>query len=104
VIKNLAWRLFIDNNETINGNVGNVSVPGVGQTTNIPIGMSFDLLKFFKDAGYDNVINLALALGGKNGSASRITLKVRPTVETVLGPITYPGEFDVIDKEFRGGN
>jgi hypothetical protein len=104
VIKNLAWRLFIDNNETINGNVRDVSVPGVGQSTNIPIGMSFDLLKFFKDAGYENVVNLALALGGKNGSSSRITLKVKPTVETVFGPITYPGEFDVIDKEFRGGN
>jgi hypothetical protein len=104
VIKNMAWRLFIDNNETINGNVGNVSVPGVGQTTNIPIGMSFDLLRFFKDAGYDNLINLALALGGRNGSSSRITLKVKPTVETILGPITYPGEFDVIDREFRGGN
>ncbi len=104
VIKNLAWRLFIDQNETINGNVRDVSVPGVGQSTNIPIGMSFDLLKFFKDAGYNNVVNLALALGGKNGSSSRITLKVKPTVETILGPITYPGEFDVIDKEFRGGN
>lgn len=104
VIKNLAWRLFIDNNETINGNVGNITVPGIGQTTNIPIDMNFDLLKFFNDAGYDNLLNLALALGGKNGSASRITLKVKPTVETVLGPITYPGEFDVIDKEFRGGN
>jgi hypothetical protein len=104
VIKNLAWRLFIDNNETINGSVGNITVPGVGQATNIPIGMSFDLLKFFNDAGYDNLLNLALALGGKNGSSSRITLKVKPTVETVLGPITYPGEFDVIDKEFRGGN
>lgn len=104
VIENLAWRLFIDNNETINGNVGNISVPGVGQSTNIPIGMSFDLLKFFKDAGYDNLLNLALALGGKSGSSSRITLKVKPTVSTILGPITYPGEFDVIDKEFRGGN
>jgi len=104
VIKNMAWRLFIDNNETINGNVGNVSVPGVGKTTNIPIGMSFDLLRFFKDAGYDNLLNLALALGGRNGSSSRITLKVKPTVETILGPITYPGEFDVIDREFRGGN
>ncbi len=104
VIKNLAWRLFIDSKETINGNVRDVSVPGVGQTTNIPIGMSFDLLKFFNDAGYNNVVNLALALGGKNGSSSRITLKVKPTVETVFGPITYPGEFDVIDKEFRGGN
>lgn len=104
VIKNLAWRLFIDNNETIQGNVGNINVPGVGQATNIPIGMSFDLLKFFNNAGYDNLLNLALALGGKNGSSSRITLKVKPTVETILGPITYPGEFDVIDKEFRGGN
>lgn len=104
VIKNLAWRLFIDNNETINGNIRDVSVPGVGESTNIPIGMSFDLLKFFKDAGYDNILNLALALGGKNGSSSRVTLKVKPTVETVFGPITYPGEFDVIDKEFRGGN
>ncbi len=101
VIKNLGWRLFIDSRETINGNVGNISVPGIGQATNIPIGMSFDLIRFFNDAGYDNLLNLALALGGKNGSSSRVTLKVQPTVETVFGPITYPGEFDVIDKEFR---
>lgn len=104
VIKNMAWRLFIDNNETIQGNVGNINVPGVGQSTNIPIGMSFDLLKFFSNAGYENLLNLALALGGRNGSSSRITLKVKPTVETIIGPITYPGEFDVIDREFRGGN
>ena len=104
VIKNMAWRLFIDNNETINGNVGNVTVPGVGSTTNIPIGMSFDLLQFFRNSGYENLLNLALALGGRNGSSSRITLKVKPTVETILGPITYPGEFDVIDREFRAGN
>lgn len=104
VIENLAWRLFIDNNETINGNVGNISVPGVGSTTNIPIGMSFDLLKFFGNGQYNDLINLGLALGGKNGSSSRITLKVKPTVSTIIGPITYPGEFDVIDREFRGGN
>ena len=104
VIENLAWRLFIDNNETINGNVGNISVPGVGSTTNIPIGMSFDLLRFFSNGQYNDLINLALALGGRSGSSSRVTLKVKPTVSTVIGPITYPGEFDVIDREFRGGN
>ncbi|MFI5211438.1 MAG: hypothetical protein ACHQIH_01030 [Ignavibacteria bacterium] len=104
IIENLAWRLFIDNNETITGNVRNITVPGVGQFTNIPIGMSFDLIQFFNNAGYNNLINLALALGGKNGSSSRITLKVKPTISTQLGPITYPGEFDVIDREFRGGN
>lgn len=104
VIKNLAWRLFIDNNETVKGNIGNITVPGVGQTTNIPIGMSLDLLSFFKNSGFDNLLNLALALGGRNGSSSRITLKATPTVTTVLGDITYPGEIDIIDREFTGGN
>jgi hypothetical protein len=104
VIKNLAWRLFIDSKETITGNVGGITVPGIGQATNIPVTMSFDLLKFFKDQGYDGILNLALALGGKNGSAARITLKATPTIETVLGPITYPGEIEIIDREFRGGN
>lgn len=104
VIENLAWRLFIDSKETINGNVGNITVPGVGQSTNIPILMSFDLLKFFSNGQYNDLINLALALGGSSGTSSRITLKVKPTVSTILGPITYPGEFDVVDREFRGGN
>ncbi len=102
VIKNMAWRLFLDNKETVNGNVGGISVPGVGEATNIPIDIGLDLVQFFNNAGYESIMNLALALGGKNGSASRVNLKVTPTIETVLGLITYPGEIDVIDKEFRG--
>jgi hypothetical protein len=102
VIKNLAWRLFLDNKETVNGNIGNITVPGVGQATNIPIGISLDLVKFFKDQGYESILNLALALGGRNGSSSRVNLKATPTVTTVLGDITYPGEIDIIDTEFRG--
>ncbi len=102
VIKNLAWRLFLDDKETINGNIGGITVPGVGQATNIPIGMSLDLIQFFKNTGYESLMNLALALGGKNGSAARVTLKATPTVSTALGDITYPGEISIIDKEFRG--
>ncbi|HEY3251057.1 MAG TPA: hypothetical protein VGK25_08050 [Ignavibacteria bacterium] len=101
VIKNLAWRLFLDNKETINGNIGNITVPGIGEATNIPIRMSLDLFQFFRDQGYESLINLALALGGRNGSAARVTLKATPTIETVLGPITYPGEIEIIDREFR---
>jgi hypothetical protein len=102
VIKNLAWRLFLDDKETINGNIGGITVPGVGQATNIPIGMSLDLIQFFKNTGYESLMNLALALGGKNGSAARVTLKATPTIDTPLGAITYPGEISIIDKEFRG--
>lgn len=101
VIENLAWRLFIDNKETVNGNVGNITVPGVGESTKIPVQVNLDLLKFFRDGSYESLINLALALGGKNGSSSRLTLKAKPTVRTEFGPITYSGEIDIIDKEFR---
>jgi hypothetical protein len=102
ILKSLAWRLLIDDKETVNGNIpNNIEIPGVGQETTIPIFMSLDLVKFFRDQGYENVLNLALALGGVSGSAARLKLLATPTVETILGPITYPGELTIIDKEFR---
>jgi hypothetical protein len=103
ILKSLAWRLFIDDNETISGNIPNsIEIPGVGKETTIPITMSLDLLKFFKNQGYENVLNLALAIGGVSGSSAKLKLKATPTVDTFLGPITYPGEITIIDKEFRG--
>jgi hypothetical protein len=102
VLKSLAWRLLIDDKETINGNIPNtIEIPGVGHETTIPIVMSLDLLKFFQNQGYESLINLALALGGRSGSSARLTLKATPTVDTFLGPITYPGEISIIDREFR---
>lgn len=101
LIKTLDWRLLIDNKEILEGAVNNITVPGVGQSVTIPIPVTVDLLKFIGDAGYENVINLALAIGGKSGNSSRLTLKIRPTIDTFFGGITYPGEIDVIDKEFR---
>jgi len=102
VIKSVAWRLLIDNKETINGNVaGPVTIPGVGQTTTIPVGISIDLMQFFKNEGLANLVGLALGIGGKSGSPARLSLKIQPTIDTFLGPITYPGEITVIDKEFR---
>ena len=102
ILKSLAWRLFLDDKETISGNISNsIEIPGVGQETTIPIVMSLDLYKFFKDQGYESIVNLALALGGVSGSSARIKLKATPTVDTFLGPITYPGEITIVDKEFR---
>jgi hypothetical protein len=102
ILKSLAWRLLIDDKETVNGNIpNNIEIPGVGKETTIPIFMSLDLIKFFRDQGYENVLKLALAIGGVSGSAARLKLMATPTVETILGPITYPGELTIIDKEFR---
>lgn len=102
VIKSVAWRLLIDNAETITGNVaGPINIPGVGQTATIPVGISIDLMQFFKNEGLSNLVGLALGIGGKSGSPARLSLKIQPTIDTFLGAITYPGEITVIDKEFR---
>lgn len=101
-LTSFAWKLILDNTMTINGDIVNpITIPGTGQQSIIPLQMNLDLAKFFKDKGYESIVNLALALGGANSSPSRITLRAKPTLKTDFGPITYPGEIDIIDKEFR---
>ena len=100
-IQSFPWRLLIDDKETISGNIKQpVAVPGTGDITTIPIVIEMDLVQFFKDKGYESLVNLALALGGKNGSSSKLTLFADPEVSTVLGNISYPGEIKIVDYEF----
>ncbi|MEP0860050.1 MAG: hypothetical protein HRF52_01270 [Ignavibacterium sp.] len=100
-LKSFKWRLFIDDKETISGDIdAPVTVPGTGEITKIPLRINIDLLQFFKDQGFEKVINLALTLGGKNGTTSKITLYAQPTVSTPIGNITYPGELKIIDTQF----
>ncbi|ROL59723.1 hypothetical protein D9V86_10310 [Bacteroidetes/Chlorobi group bacterium ChocPot_Mid] len=102
-IRSLDWRLFIDDKLTVAGDIDKpIDIPGTGQSTIIPITIKLDLFEFFGQSGYSDVINLALALGGVNGSTSRVKLDIKPTVTTPLGAMTYPGRITVIDKEFRG--
>jgi hypothetical protein len=101
-IAGLDWTLLIDNTPTINGDLrAPVAIPASGEQVLIPLKMNLDLVQFFKDKGYEHIINLALALGGASGSPSRLTLRAKPTVTTQFGPITYPSEIDIIDREFR---
>lgn len=101
-LTSFAWTMIIDNATTISGDIPEpIVIPGTGQQTIIPLKMGLDLAQFFKDKGYESVLNLALALGGVNGSPSRITLRAKPRIRTDFGEITYPGEIDIIDTEFR---
>ena len=101
-LTSFAWTLILDNTTTINGNIADpIAIPGTGRQTIIPLRMDLDLAKFFKDKGYESVVNLALALGGVNGSPARVTLRAKPKIHTELGEIAYPGEINIIDKEFR---
>jgi hypothetical protein len=100
-IKSFPWRLEIDQVETISGNIGNpVSVPGTGDVTNIPLTMNLDLIEFFGNKGLNNLLNLALTLGGQEGSSSKITLFATPTVSSALGDIKYPDELKIVEQTF----
>lgn len=100
-LQNFKWRLFLDDKETISGDIAQpVTIPGTGDVTTIPIRINLDLIKFFKDKGYESIINLALALGGNQGSSSKISLYATPTVSSPLGNITYPGELKLVDTQF----
>jgi hypothetical protein len=100
-IRDFPWRLLINDKETISGGLGNpVTVPGTGEISNIPLTMNLDLVKFFQNKGYEDLINLALTLGGKTGSSSNLTLYAQPTVSTSLGPIKYPNELRIVSVQF----
>ena len=100
-LKSFPWKLYIDDKETIYGNIGEpVTIPGTGEVTNIPIRINIDLIKFFGDKGFDSLINLAFSISGEKGKASRLSLYAKPTVGTPVGDVTYPGELKIISKEF----
>jgi hypothetical protein len=98
----LECRLLIDDKPTITGDIDSpVEIPGTGQESVIPLRLSLDLLEFFGGQRYEDLVAMALAIGGKNGSATRLSLDAQPTVSTPLGPITYPGRITIISAEFR---
>lgn len=100
-LTSFPWRLEVDDVETISGNISSpVSVPGTGEVTIIPLSMNIDLIEFFGNKGYENLINLALTLGGQEGSSSKLSLYASPTVSSPLGDIKYPGELKIVEQSF----
>ena len=102
VIEGLDWILYIDNVKTVSGKVTTpVTVPTGNSSTIIPVNINLDLYEFFGNQGLNNLINLALSIGGVSGSASKLQLKAKPTVKIAGVPISYPSYITVVNTEFR---
>lgn len=101
-IKSFPWRLFLDDKETISGNIGrNLTVPGTGGTTIIPLDIEFDLLNFFKGNNLESLINLVLNVRGEGTKNSNLKLFAQPVLGTRLGELQYPNEIKIVDYEFN---
>lgn len=98
----LESRLLIDGKPTVYGNIDKpIEIPGTGQASTIPVRMSIDLYEFFGQQGFEDIIGLALGLGGKRGDLTRLALDAQPRVSTPYGEIVYPGRITIISTEFR---
>lgn len=101
-LTSFEWRLLIDDKPTVAGNIERpIEIPGTGQSAIIPLQISLDLVEFFGEKGYNDLLNLALALGGAQSDISRLAIDAQPRVSTPLGEITYPGRITIISKEYR---
>ena len=98
----LESRLLVDGKPTITGNIDRpIEIPGTGRESILGIRLGIDLYEFFGQGGYNDLLGLALAIGGRSGSASRLSLDALPTVTTPFGPITYPNRITIVSHEFR---
>ena len=98
----LECRLLIDGEPTVTGNIDRpFEIPGTGEESVVPLRLSLDLFEFFGDRRYEDLLGLALALGGRRRSPAKIALDAQPTVSTPFGPITYPDRITIVSTEFR---
>ncbi len=90
----LDWRLMIRDRETISGRLGHTAQLPPGQVVDLPIPIELDLRQFF-DEDLRDLVDVALDAAGDGNDASHLKLLARPTIQTPLGPIQYPGEITI---------
>lgn len=95
-IQQFPFRVLLDDKQILTGNIQDeFLVPGIGENKIIPILVEVDLLRFFKDKSFDELADFILAVGGKDGSRSRISLFAKPVLGTPVGSLEYPDEIKI---------
>ncbi|HEX9951926.1 MAG TPA: hypothetical protein VGB53_09180 [Rubricoccaceae bacterium] len=90
----LDWTLFLDGTETVSGVYNDTRLIQPGSRTTLPVAIEVDLVRFFGR----NVSDLARLVGNISGVQSQrqaIRLVARPSLNTQLGPIRYPGTISI---------
>jgi len=90
----VEWTLFLEDRETTQGRVAGTRPIPPGQTIDVPIAASLDIVRFVRGNARD-LFELALALSGSGGAAKEVRMDLVPTVETSLGRIRYPSRITV---------
>jgi hypothetical protein len=96
-LERLEWTLLLEDRETVSGVFARELVIAAGGTTDVPLSVEVDLLRFFED-GAGDLAALALRAAGAGGPTN-VTLRARPTVRTPFGSFRFPNEITVASRD-----
>lgn len=94
----LEWTLLLEDRETVRGDLSQDFVLAAGRSTDIPVSIELDLLRFFDD-NRDSLVNLALRAAGAGGAPTNLKLRARPTFRTPFGLLRYPNELVIVSRD-----
>lgn len=97
----IVWTLLLDDRETIHGVLDTVVTMPPGQTAYVPIPMRINLREFF-DGPARSLVDLAASVAGFTSRPTRIAIRAVPTINTPLGPITYPNPITIASRTVGG--
>ena len=85
----MGWKLFVEDRQTLAGQLGAPVVIESGRTVDVPVAMRFDLVQL-GTTGSRDLFDLAVAIAGQGTIQKDMHLELVPTVETSIGPLSYP--------------
>lgn len=85
----MDWTLLLENRETLSGILEDEVLLRPGVPQDIPVSVSLNLVDFFEGSAQD-LFELGLSLAGQEGSPKEVALRLAPTINTPVGPMTYP--------------
>lgn len=93
----MQWTLFLEDTQTVSGQIEREYELPPGEPTDIPLEIELNLFDFYERSGPD-LIDLALNLAGAGGAPKQVSVRAVPTVNTALGPITYPQPITIVSR------
>lgn len=97
----LDWTCAVDDRDLVSGTLDEPYSFAPGRARDIPLLVRCDLLKFGNRRA--ELVDVALAMAGRNSRAHRVSLRLTPSIDTALGRIRYPAPItlDIASPESR---
>lgn len=98
----LSWTALLDGKETVSGAIDSSFTLPPGQPVAIPLLVRLNMRQFF-DGPAEGLVDIAAGLAGLRSEPTRVTIRATPTIDTPIGPITYPEPITIVSRTIGPG-